>query len=97
MEEVSSSADQCGDGGSAMQLTEDDARYGGGAQKKVRLETMLVALLNDPILFDIPKKPSLAQVETLINLELGSAMKISVVKMDSTSFGQLITHSIYRF
>lgn len=90
MEEASSSADRGGDGRSTMKPTEDDARYNGGVQKKARLEAMLVALLNDPILADIPKKPSLAQVETLINLELGSAMKISVVKMDSTSFDVVV-------
>jgi hypothetical protein len=48
---------------------------------------MLAALLDDPILADVPRKPSLADVDTLINLELGSAMRLTVVKLDNTSFG----------
>lgn len=47
---------------------------------------VLKALLDDPILSDVPKNPSLEDVETLIGLELGSAMRISVLKSDSTSF-----------
>ncbi|XP_058090769.1 U11/U12 small nuclear ribonucleoprotein 25 kDa protein isoform X2 [Magnolia sinica] len=63
------------------------------ALKKARLQSMLSALLEDPVLSDIPKKPSLSDVETLINLEMGSAMKISVLKMDDTSFDVAVSNS----
>ncbi|XP_038982270.1 U11/U12 small nuclear ribonucleoprotein 25 kDa protein isoform X5 [Phoenix dactylifera] len=65
---------------------EDVVGYNTSTAKKARLQSMLSALLDDPILSDVPKKPILADVDTLINLELGSAMKISVVRMDDTSF-----------
>lgn len=55
--------------------------------KRAKLNSTLAALLDDPILSDVPKKPSLSDVDTLISLELGSAMRISVLKLDSTSFG----------
>ncbi|KAM0042320.1 putative U11/U12 small nuclear ribonucleoprotein 25kDa protein [Helianthus debilis subsp. tardiflorus] len=35
---------------------------------------------------DVPKKPTLSDVDTLISLELGSAMHVSVLKLDNTSF-----------
>ncbi|EXB88222.1 hypothetical protein L484_011652 [Morus notabilis] len=54
--------------------------------KKARLNSTLAALLDDPILSDVPKKPSLPDVDTLISLELGSAMRVSVLKLDGTSF-----------
>lgn len=54
--------------------------------KKARLNSTLAALLDDPILSDVPKKPSLSDVDTLISLELGSAMRVSVLKLDGTSF-----------
>ncbi|KAG8478608.1 hypothetical protein CXB51_028412 [Gossypium anomalum] len=57
--------------------------------KKAALHSTLTALLDDPILADVPKKPSLSDVDTLINLELGSAMCISILKLDGTSFGTL--------
>ncbi|XP_042519357.1 U11/U12 small nuclear ribonucleoprotein 25 kDa protein isoform X2 [Macadamia integrifolia] len=60
--------------------------YNSSNVKKARLQSMLSALLNDPILADVPKKTTLADVDTLINLELGSAMRISIVKMDNTTF-----------
>ncbi|KAK9165024.1 hypothetical protein Scep_000215 [Stephania cephalantha] len=60
--------------------------YNSGSVKKARLQSTLSALLEDPVLSDVPKKPTLADVDTLISLELGSAMKISVVKMDGTAF-----------
>ncbi|RRT62771.1 hypothetical protein B296_00043204 [Ensete ventricosum] len=67
--------------------TEENVGYSSITAKKAQLQSMLSALLDDPILSDVPKKPTLADVDTLINLELGSAMKISVTKMDNTSFG----------
>nr|XP_017251431.1 PREDICTED: uncharacterized protein LOC108222055 isoform X1 [Daucus carota subsp. sativus] len=54
--------------------------------KRSKLNLTLAALLDDAILSDVPKKPSLSDVETLISFELGSAMRISVLKMDGTSF-----------
>ncbi|KAK9129350.1 hypothetical protein Sjap_009837 [Stephania japonica] len=60
--------------------------YNSGSVKRARLQSTLSALLDDPVLSDVPKKPTLADVDTLISLELGSAMKISVVKLDGTSF-----------
>ncbi|XP_015691815.1 U11/U12 small nuclear ribonucleoprotein 25 kDa protein [Oryza brachyantha] len=65
---------------------EEVAAYHSSEAKRARLQSMLAALLDDPILADVPRKPSLADVDTLINLELGSAMRITVVKLDSTSF-----------
>lgn len=66
--------------------TEDPVSYS-SSMKKARLQSILSALLDDPILSDVPKKPSLADVDTLISLEMGSAMKISILKLDATSFG----------
>lgn len=55
--------------------------------KKARLNSTLATLLRDPILADVPKNPTLSDVDTLISLELGSAMRISILKLDDTSFG----------
>ncbi|KAI5073814.1 hypothetical protein GOP47_0011827 [Adiantum capillus-veneris] len=52
--------------------------------KAARLEPILATLLEDPILADVPKNATLADIETLISVELGSAMKLSVLKMDNT-------------
>ncbi|KAL5557163.1 hypothetical protein UlMin_039399 [Ulmus minor] len=54
--------------------------------KKAKLNSTLAALLDDPILSDVPKKPTFSDVDTLISLELGSAMRISVLKLDGTTF-----------
>ena len=51
------------------------------------LEAVLAALHEDPILADVPTNASLADINTLISVELGSAMKLSVLKMDNTTFG----------
>ncbi|KAI3991220.1 hypothetical protein MKX01_022441 [Papaver californicum] len=61
--------------------------------KRARLQSTLSALLDDPILSDVPRKPNLTDVDTLINLELGSAMRISIVKMDGTSFEVAVLNS----
>ncbi|KAL8514864.1 hypothetical protein ACS0TY_013811 [Phlomoides rotata] len=61
--------------------------------KKARLQSTLAALLTDPVLADVPKKPSLSDVDTLINLELGSAMRITIRKLDSTSFEVVMMNS----
>ncbi|XP_072954570.1 U11/U12 small nuclear ribonucleoprotein 25 kDa protein isoform X2 [Typha angustifolia] len=73
--------------------SEEIANYNTSTAKKARLQSMLSALLDDPILSDVPKKPALADVDTLINLELGSAMKISVVKLDDISFDVAVLNS----
>ncbi|XP_015866630.1 U11/U12 small nuclear ribonucleoprotein 25 kDa protein isoform X2 [Ziziphus jujuba] len=59
--------------------------YNSNNIKKARLQSTLSALLQDPLLSDVPKKPSLLEVDTLISLELGSAMRISILKLDGTS------------
>ncbi|URE40990.1 U11 U12 small nuclear ribonucleoprotein 25 kDa [Musa troglodytarum] len=73
--------------------TEENVGYSSITAKKAQLQSMLSALLDDPILSDVPRKPTLADVDTLINLELGSAMKISVTKMDNTSFDVAVLNS----
>ncbi|KAJ6809458.1 U11/U12 small nuclear ribonucleoprotein 25 kDa protein isoform X1 [Iris pallida] len=66
--------------------SDDVVAYNSSSAKKARLQSMLSALLDDPVLSDVPRKPSFMDVDTLINLELGSAMRITVVKMDNSSF-----------
>lgn len=71
-------------------VKEDDnvtVEYNTNNVKKVKLNSTLAALLDDPVLADVPKKPTLSDVDTLISLELGSAMRVSVLKLDGTSFG----------
>ena len=51
------------------------------------LEAMLEALHQDPVLADVPRNASLADINTLISVELGSAMKLSILKMDNSTFG----------
>ncbi|XP_077251631.1 U11/U12 small nuclear ribonucleoprotein 25 kDa protein-like [Tasmannia lanceolata] len=85
MEEISSSNSK----------TEDPigGGYSSNSVKKARLQSMLSALLDDPVLADVPKKPTLADVDTLISFEMGSAMKLSVLKMDNTSFEVTVLNS----
>ncbi|KAJ1383065.1 Ubiquitin-like domain superfamily [Sesbania bispinosa] len=61
--------------------------------KKARLHSLLTTLLDDPILADVPKNPTLQDVDTLLGLELGSAMRISVFKLDATSFDVTVMNS----
>ncbi|CAL8995481.1 unnamed protein product [Prunus brigantina] len=61
--------------------------------KKARLQSTLVALVDDPVLSDVPKTPTLSDVDTLICLELGSAMRISVLKLDATAFDVALMNS----
>ncbi|KAK8957260.1 hypothetical protein KSP39_PZI000950 [Platanthera zijinensis] len=72
---------------------EESLVYSNAATKKARLQSTLSALLDDPILSDVPKKPTITDVETLINLEQGSAMKITIVKMDTTYFDIVVLNS----
>ncbi|XP_057516070.1 U11/U12 small nuclear ribonucleoprotein 25 kDa protein isoform X2 [Amaranthus tricolor] len=79
---------------SSMELSEkieEGSTSGGGGAvyssenvKRARLNSTLAALLDDPVLADVPKNPTLSDVDTLISLELGSAMRISVLKPDSS-------------
>ncbi|KAK1325380.1 hypothetical protein QJS10_CPA01g00316 [Acorus calamus] len=63
-----------------LSMGEDVPEYSSSNTKKARLQSMLSALLDDPVL-------------TLISLELGSAMRVTVVKMDNTSFGVAVLNS----
>ncbi|CAL5332075.1 unnamed protein product [Camellia sinensis] len=67
--------------------------YNNNNVKKARLHSMLAPLLDDPILADVPKKPALSDVDTVISLELGSAMRISVLKLDHTSIHVAVMNS----
>lgn len=67
--------------------------YEGETMKRARLKSTLSALLDDPILSDVPKMPSLSDVDTLISLELGSAMRICVLKLDGTSFDVVLLNT----
>ncbi|KAK4390861.1 U11/U12 small nuclear ribonucleoprotein [Sesamum angolense] len=72
-------------GTSTTTAVDTPPEYSSSSVKKARLQSTLTTLLTDPILADVPKKPSLSDVDTLINLELGSAMRITVLKLDGTS------------
>ncbi|XP_039116015.1 U11/U12 small nuclear ribonucleoprotein 25 kDa protein isoform X5 [Dioscorea cayenensis subsp. rotundata] len=72
---------------------EEVVAYNSSTAKKARLQATLSALLDDPLLFDVPRKPTLVDVDTLINMELGSAMKVTVVKVDTTSFDVTVFNS----
>ncbi|KAK9748523.1 hypothetical protein RND81_02G063900 [Saponaria officinalis] len=67
--------------------------YEGENAKRARLNSTVTAMLEDPILSDVPKNPTLADVDTLICLELGSAMRISVLRLDSSSFDVVLMNS----
>ncbi|GKF06921.1 U11/U12 small nuclear ribonucleoprotein 25 kDa protein, partial [Tanacetum coccineum] len=57
--------------------------------KKAKLNSTLAALLDDPVLADVPRRPTLSDVD----LELGSAMRVSVLKLDQTSFDVAVMNS----
>ncbi|QCD91557.1 U11/U12 small nuclear ribonucleoprotein a protein [Vigna unguiculata] len=67
--------------------------YNKSSMKKARLNSLLTNLLDDPILSDVPKNPTLADVDTLISLELGSAMRISVLKLDGSTLDVIVMNS----
>ncbi|GAB2300426.1 U11/U12 small nuclear ribonucleoprotein [Dionaea muscipula] len=67
--------------------------YGSENKKKARLNSTLAALLDDPILSDVPKNPKFSDVDVLVNLELGSAMRLSVLKLDGTAFDVVVLNS----
>ncbi|XP_021647556.2 U11/U12 small nuclear ribonucleoprotein 25 kDa protein isoform X1 [Hevea brasiliensis] len=72
---------------------DEDIGYNSSNVKKAKLQSTLAALLDDPILTDLPKKPTLSDVDTLISVELGSAMRISVLKLDGTFFDVAVMNS----
>ncbi|PIN01922.1 hypothetical protein CDL12_25567 [Handroanthus impetiginosus] len=80
-------------GTSTTTAIETTLEYDSSSVKMGRLQSTLAALLSDPVLEDLPKKPSLSEVDTLINLELGSAMLITVLKLDGTSFDVVVMNS----
>ncbi|KAL3683969.1 hypothetical protein R1sor_001991 [Riccia sorocarpa] len=55
-------------------------------QRTSQFEPLLKALLEDPVLSDVPKKPTLFDIETLLGVEQGSAMKLTILKIDNTTF-----------
>ncbi|KAK3231924.1 hypothetical protein Dsin_003805 [Dipteronia sinensis] len=72
---------------------EEVGSYNSNNVKRAKLHSTLAALLDDPILADVHKKPTLSDVDTLISLELGSAMRISILKLDGTSFDVALMNS----
>ncbi|XP_078171290.1 ubiquitin-like superfamily protein [Carex rostrata] len=59
-----------------------------------RVESLLSTLLQDPILSDVPKHSlSVSDADVLINLELGSAIRLTILKMDNTSFEVAVLNS----
>ncbi|XP_072067565.1 U11/U12 small nuclear ribonucleoprotein 25 kDa protein isoform X4 [Arachis hypogaea] len=75
------------------QIDVGEYEYNEGGLKKAKLQSMLRVLLDDPLLSDVPKNPTLADVDTLLSLELGSAMRLSVLKLDGTSFEVTVMNS----
>ncbi|KAF8094231.1 hypothetical protein N665_0367s0017 [Sinapis alba] len=61
--------------------------------KKEKLKSLLSQLLADPILSDVPKNPTLSDVVTLVSLEKGSAMRLSIVKLDGSSLDVAVMNS----
>lgn len=55
--------------------------------KSEKLKSVLSHLLADPILADVPRNPTLSDVVTLVSLEKGSAMRLSIIKLDGSSLG----------
>ncbi|VVA96864.1 unnamed protein product [Arabis nemorensis] len=61
--------------------------------KREKLKSALSHLLSDPILADVPRNPTLSDVVTLVSLEKGSAMRLSVVKLDGSSLDVAVMNS----
>lgn len=51
-------------------------------------ESAVYSMLEDPVLKNIPPSPSLDDVDKLLAIEMGSAMKLTIKKLDGTSFGK---------
>ncbi|GAB2232469.1 hypothetical protein Droror1_Dr00011503 [Drosera rotundifolia] len=85
-----------GDNAGATTVAAVDGGGGGytrDSMKKSLLKSTLTALLSDPILADVPKNPTFTDVDVLINLELGSAMRLSVLKLDGTAIEVVVLNS----
>lgn len=55
--------------------------------RRSQFEPLVSTILDDPVLADVPKNATVADIDTLIGVELGSAMKLSILKLDGTQFG----------
>ncbi|CAA3032830.1 U11 U12 small nuclear ribonucleo 25 kDa [Olea europaea subsp. europaea] len=91
--DASASGTTADDAAGAASAANTGPEYNASLVKKAKLQSTMAALLNDPILSDVTKNPTLSDVDTLINLELGSAMRICVVKMDGTSVDVAVMNS----
>ncbi|KAH0898216.1 LOW QUALITY PROTEIN: hypothetical protein HID58_047784 [Brassica napus] len=61
--------------------------------KREKRWSLLSQLLADPILGDVPRNPTLSDVVTLVSLETGSAMRLSIVKLDGSSLDVAVMNS----
>ncbi|KAF3538921.1 hypothetical protein F2Q69_00023793 [Brassica cretica] len=61
--------------------------------KREKRWSLLSQLLADPILADVPRNPTLSDVVTLVSLEKGSAMRLSIVKLDGSSLDVAVMNS----
>jgi U11/U12 small nuclear ribonucleoprotein SNRNP25 len=55
--------------------------------------TTLDQALDDPVLKDVPQSPTVADIDKLIAVEMGSAMKLTVQKLDGTSIEVAVLNS----
>lgn len=51
-------------------------------------ESAVYSMLEDPVLKDVPANPSVEDIDKLLAIEMGSAMKLTIKKLDGTSFGE---------
>lgn len=58
--------------------------------RRSQFEPLVSTILDDPVLADVPKNATVADIDTLIGVELGSAMKLSILKLDGTQFGMCV-------
>uniref|UniRef100_A0A0D3D4G2 Uncharacterized protein n=1 Tax=Brassica oleracea var. oleracea TaxID=109376 RepID=A0A0D3D4G2_BRAOL len=61
--------------------------------KQEKRWSLLSQLLADPILADALRNPTLSYVVTLVSLEKGSAMRLSIVKLDGSSLGNIVMNT----
>jgi len=54
--------------------------------RRSQFEPLVSTILDDPVLADVPKNATVSDIDTLIGVELGSAMKLSILKLDGTQF-----------
>ena len=59
--------------------------------RRSQFEPLVSTLLDDPVLADVPKNATVSDIDTLIGVELGSAMKLSILKLDGTHFGMCLS------